>query len=797
MYKSQYLRSIGPIEAEVKIIDSTVANGYESCDDLREDILNALKYYANSIIVQQSEDSWNDRYEECECGSTDPNQPWWCGGGYQYEYDGEVMYSMAPGAEIAEMAVESPDTGSAAKEKEDSFDTNNQVEGVDEADIAKSDGKYVYAAYGDVIYVWNATDGTQGKSITKMPQDGNDTNCPDYYSRPEEKPMLILVDEEAEMSTEEVKKPQVSEATASSTSSSNSGGKKNRRDRRTKARSSIWWDPCYVPKPQVLSLLLEGTRLTAIVSEDNYRHYSHYDIDDELDPIIDDYTKLFIRVYDVSDVPMDGSPLTLLAEKEIEGSFNSARSVNNTGFIISTSYINLWQFREDLERAQPKYCGLNTTEYVKLAAETALNNTAPFMERMVKELQLEQDDGNTTCKNIFQVAAMQGGDSNEDNTDDGNLLSQFVQVLSFDMSVEYKDQVIPTDVAGAFSTGWLHSVYASQKFAATVNVGSSYNKTSGNWEQSSFILGFDISDTEAGPEPFCYAEIRGRPLNQYSLDLFEGHLRVVTEENLGWGDIPSRTLNKLFILKVPEAGEGQEMALTADTGHIGKPNESVTSVRFIKDRAYIVTFERTDPFYIFNLTDPTSPYKLGELQIPGYSSYLHPIEIDGVPLMLGIGEHADDNGRTTGIKISLFDISDPTDPTENATLIDEGAYSSAGNDYKSFRYLAVSQKLILPKSEWRWSSSGNFDGFAVYDVSVDEIAPTYEIQHASSYDMYYHCWYNAYMPARSFVFQSKLTTILSHSVISTDLETGEGLWNMSLDEGLNNTRCAPYFHRGW
>jgi hypothetical protein len=110
----------------------------------------------------------------------------------------------------------------------------------------------------------------------------------------------------------------------------------------------------------------------------------------------------------------------------------------------------------------------------------------------------------------------------------------------------------------------------------------------------------------------------------------------------------------------------------------------------------------------------------------------------------------------------------------------------------SFRYLPQSQKLILPKSEWTYTANNNFDGFVVYDVKLGEIKPSYEIQHASSYDMYYGCWYSAYMPARSFVFKSKLTTILSHSVISTDLETGDRLWNMTLD-GSNNTVCSPYF----
>jgi uncharacterized secreted protein with C-terminal beta-propeller domain len=113
-------------------------------------------------------------------------------------------------------------------------------------------------------------------------------------------------------------------------------------------------------------------------------------------------------------------------------------------------------------------------------------------------------------------------------------------------------------------------------------------------------------------------------------------------------------------------------------------------------------------------------------KLPGYSSYLHPIEIDGVKLMLGVGQDVNaTTGWTTGIKISLFNITDPENPKETVSFVDENAYSNAQNDFHSFRYLPLSQKLILPKSEYTWTSDGNFDGFVVYDVAVDEIKPSY------------------------------------------------------------------------
>ena len=95
--------------------------------------------------------------------------------------------------------------------------------------------------------------------------------------------------------------------------------------------------------------------------------------------------------------------------------------------------------------------------------------------------------------------------------------------------------------------------------------------------------------------------------------------------------------------------------------------------------------------------------------------------------MLGIGQSVNaTTGWSEGVKISLFDISNPENPVEKTHLVDKNAYSNAQNDFKSFRYLSKSQKLISPKSEYTWTSEGNFDGFVVYNVSADAITQSYE-----------------------------------------------------------------------
>jgi hypothetical protein len=128
------------------MINPGVANGYDSCDALKDDITNALKHYANMVIVSEKS---NNLYAKCD--PSDPNwNPWGLDDGVIYEGN-EEMTSSAPIPEDASISFDSAPAGgaeSSSKVQEDSFGTNNQVEGVDEADIVKSDGNYVYAGYG-------------------------------------------------------------------------------------------------------------------------------------------------------------------------------------------------------------------------------------------------------------------------------------------------------------------------------------------------------------------------------------------------------------------------------------------------------------------------------------------------------------------------------------------------------------------------------------------------------------------------------------------------------------------------
>jgi uncharacterized secreted protein with C-terminal beta-propeller domain len=122
---------------------------------------------------------------------------------------------------------------------------------------------------------------------------------------------------------------------------------------------------------------------------------------------------------------------------------------------------------------------------------------------------------------------------------------------------------------------------------------------------------------------------------------------------------------------------------------LGK-TERIYSVRFINDKGYVVTFRETDPFYVLDLSDPKEPKLSGELKIPGYSSYLHPISED---LILGIGKEGDK------VKISLFDVSSPSQPGEvDKYLLDE-SWSDVLQTHHAFLLDREHEVFFLPAGQ--------------------------------------------------------------------------------------------------
>lgn len=156
-------------------------------------------------------------------------------------------------------------------------------------------------------------------------------------------------------------------------------------------------------------------------------------------------------------------------------------------------------------------------------------------------------------------------------------------------------------------------------------------------------------------------DVPGYLLNQFAMDEYNGYLRVATTigDNWGFGGTNDSQANDVYVLD----GNLDIRGSVTDLGL----SERIYSVRFIGDLAYLVTFRQIDPFYVLDLSDPKNPKKTGELKIPGYSSYLHPINNHRI---LGIGM---ESGK---VKLSYFDVSDSNNPQE----IDKYSLNEYGSD---------------------------------------------------------------------------------------------------------------------
>ena len=220
-------------------------------------------------------------------------------------------------------------------------------------------------------------------------------------------------------------------------------------------------------------------------------------------------------------------------------------------------------------------------------------------------------------------------------------------------------------------------------------------------------------------------DVSGFIHNQFSLSEHEGHLRVVTTTGDTWGwarrDNAESGVSESQVRVLRQ--DGDRLVEVGSVGDIGK-GERVQSVRFVGDIGYVVTFRQIDPFYTIDLSDPADPLIRGELKIPGFSSYLHPISDD---LVLGVGSDADDEGAVTGAKVSLFDVSDLDNPRETAVWAAPDGWSDIGWDHRAFLWWAPDNLAVIPVSVHGGSNS--WAGAVALRVTDDKITEIGRIDH--------------------------------------------------------------------
>lgn len=252
-------------------------------------------------------------------------------------------------------------------------------------------------------------------------------------------------------------------------------------------------------------------------------------------------------------------------------------------------------------------------------------------------------------------------------------------------------------------------------------------------EEATNVHRFDIS--VAGATTYTGSgRIPGTVLGQFALSEAAGDVRVASttgQWNRWWMENPTPPDNHVFVLR-------GETSLEA-VGHVGGigTGERLWSSRFVGDKAYLVTFRNIDPLWTIDLSDPSVPTIVGELSVPGVSTYIHPLD-GGKLLTIGFG--GNDEALDWSTQVSLFDVADFADPQLDDDLalapeIDANAgwswsWSEATYQHKAFQYWAPLGLLAVPLSTYRYDS-GAFDEGWGYEyrsrlqlVRVDALAGT-------------------------------------------------------------------------
>ena len=381
------------------------------------------------------------------------------------------------------------------------------------------------------------------------------------------------------------------------------------------------------------------------------------------------YETIKTTIIDVSDVV---EPL-VVREAYTAGVYKSSRLMGDRLFIVSYSTMD----------HQPMWAANTKQDALKAVRDSTLADWIPGRFDNIKsgEAWASSDADVSDCTNIYGSDRLSGNflvNVETLDTSDANAVFQGTSVL-----------------------GSVDAIYMNQRSLYVV----SQEADDGPWQSydstiETVIHRFDIEG--AAPQYSSSGAVPGWVLNQFSMDEYQGIFRIATTYNGGggWDD----TAAGVYTLRE----DGQELELIGETTGMGE-GESIFSVRFVEDTGYVVTFEQIDPLYTIDLSDPENPIERGELEITGFSNYMHPVD-DGK--LLAIGMEATPTGALQNVQISLFDVTDLDNPTLQSRLqLDGTVWSEAQSNHHAFNYF--NDTLLVP-------AAGDYgEGSDLYFIDVD------------------------------------------------------------------------------
>jgi len=444
--------------------------------------------------------------------------------------------------------------------------TNNQVEGVDEADLVKTDGEYIYSIMNGRVIITDIRDPKAMKKMVEIPYTA------DFYPS-----QLFLHDD------------------------------------------------------------------TLIILGDHHIPYDYSETSSgnaEKMMIAPFSNSTNVRLYNVS------SPQKPVLVREVgtEGYLNGARKTDNMLYFVTNVSPNFWAWNQE-----------------------EMGELRPYT--------FDSEKGDKPSPMLLPDISILPG----------SLEGTYSIITAMDLNNPKESEVSTKGYLGGSQSMYMSkdNLYLTAPIYLPASQKDSANSTTMMWnpqETNTEIFKFSLDGTNV--DFVSSSEVTGMLLNQFSMDENEGYFRVVTTKGFAWDEgTPSE--NNLFIM---DAGMKQVGSIEG----LAK-GERIYSARFMGDKAYMVTFKETDPLFVMDVSNPASPKVLGELKIPGFSNYLHPLDENH---LIGFGYDTKtipgEDGQqprilTGGMKISLFDVSDFSNPKEKDTEIlgEQGTYSPLQYDHKA------------------------------------------------------------------------------------------------------------------
>jgi len=629
------------------------------------------------------------------------------------------LYAMS-GKAINETAALSDSTRQGTDASLQDYSTTNlQVEGVDEADMVKTDGTYLYLVANGRFIIVDAKDPAAMKIISQIQyvyenEPAKNTVTPIEMFLDEENNRITLISYSYDdrqtnaMLTEAAKNP--SKAAKSGTVEGSS------KDRMIAPDYSYGYFGQQNVLAQVIDLkdIAKPAVVREFSQEGNYLSSRR----------IGEYVYIITNKYLYSYEENANTDYYIPATKDSKGtgtwemlpigSIHVIPDEQSSSFLVLSS-INA----KDLDSKPQSMAVLGGGQNVYASTTNIYIASTRYIQEQSNSISSSGNTGTAATTNTKTDPSTQVGTAREGSTSAQAGSGQTASVQSASTSIQpSSSQTASHNVTDSVTTG--------QKTAgdAVITKDSTepfklYNPPVYNLFTDIYRFGINkgvITEKGSGVVP-------GYILNQFSMDENNGYFRIATTTGDSWRMDGYTSMNNIYVLDQNLKTTGKIEGLAS--------RETIKSVRFTGNKAYLVTFRTVDPLFVLDLSDPAKPVVKGELKIPGYSEYLHPISDT---IIIGFGKDALEENNMAyylGMKVSVFDVSDVSHPKEISTMIigDRGTNSEITTNHKALLYSAEKNIIGFPitiyevpesqKSDPKAYGMPTFVGYMVLGLTAD------------------------------------------------------------------------------